>query len=109
MYIITRNNSQNSNQIFTMQTSFYLCEINCWMFSLIPTRVDVGNNYNSPQMWIEMKIWTCLGWIKFRNANFVICTITSTHLPSIVNNMVSSLVAMEPQRKLDFLTFDFEW
>jgi hypothetical protein len=108
MYIITKSNNQGATKSSPCKQTF-TCEINCWMFSGIPTRADVGNNYNLPQMWIGMNTWTCLGQIKFRNANFVICSIASTHLPSMVNNMGSSLVAMEAQRKLDFLTFDFEW
>jgi hypothetical protein len=35
-------------------------------------------------------------------------TIASSHFSSMVDNIGPSLVAMEPQRKLDLWTFDFE-
>jgi len=50
-----------------------------------------------------------LGWAKFKNSNSIICTTISSHFPSMVNNIWPSMVAMEPQRKLDLWTFDFEW
>jgi hypothetical protein len=42
------------------------------------------------------------------NSNFVMCIIASNHLPSMVYNIHPLLVAMEPQRKLDLGTCDFE-
>ncbi len=59
-------------------------------------------------MQIEMRSWTCFGWSKSKNSNFVICTIILSHLHSIVNNTSSSLVAMELWRKPNFWTIDFE-
>ncbi len=56
-----------------------------------------------------MKSWIYFGWGKSKNLNSIICRNTSSHLPSIVNNTCSSLNAMEPQRKSNFWTIDFEW
>ncbi len=45
---------------------------------------------------------------KSKNSDSVICIIVSSHLPLIVKNIHSSLVAMEPWRKPDFWIVDFE-
>ncbi len=92
----------------SMQIAFF-CEINYCMSSWKPIRANVGENQNLPRTQIEMRSWICFGWAKFRNSNFVICTIASSHFSSMVNYIGPSLVAMEPQRKIDLWTFDFEW
>ncbi len=78
------------------------------MFFLEPIKVDVGDSWNLSQTRIEMKSWTCFEWAKFKNSNFVICTITSSHFPSMVNNIGPSLVVIKPWRKPNLWTFDFE-
>jgi hypothetical protein len=82
--------------------------INCWMSFWKLIMVDVVNNWNLLWMQIEMRSWTCFGRSKSTNLDFVTYTIASNHLPSMVNNTSSSLVAMEPWRKLNFWTLDFE-
>ncbi len=79
------------------------------MSSWNPTKANVGNNWNLPWMWIEMKSWTYFEWSKSKNLDSVICTIASSHLPPVINNTCSSLVAMESRRKPDFWIVDFEW
>jgi hypothetical protein len=76
---------------------------------LKPTRVNVGDNWNLPQTQNEMRNWTCFGWTKFKNSNSDICTISSSHFPSMINTIGPSLVAMELWRKPNLWTFDFEW
>ncbi len=56
----------------------FACGINYWMSSWKLTRADVVDNRNLP--WMQ----TCFEQNKFKNWNFVICIITSSHLPSIV-------------------------
>ncbi len=72
-----------------------------------PTRVDVSNNWSLPQTWIKLKCWNCFASTKFRNLNFVICTIASSHIPSMVNNIGPSLVAMELHKKPNFMNLWF--
>jgi len=72
--------------------------MNCWMFFWKPIKVDVGDNQNLPWMQLKMKSWICFGQGKSKNSNFVMCAITSSHLPSIVNNIGSSLVVIKPWR-----------
>jgi len=71
------------------------------------TRVDVSENWSLPQTWIKMRSWSCFVWTQFRNLNFVICTIASSHFPSMVNNTSPSLVAMEPHKKPNFMNLWF--
>jgi hypothetical protein len=57
---------------------------------------DVGDNQILPQIQIEMKNRTCLRRDKFKNANFVICTIVSNHLPLMGYNTCLSFIEMVP-------------
>ncbi len=85
----------------------FACGINYWMFSWKPTWANVGNNQNL--LWMRMKSWTCFKQGKFKNLDSIICIIASNHLPLIVNNTSSSMIAMEPRKKPNFWTIDFEW
>jgi hypothetical protein len=77
----------------------FTCGINCWMPSWKPIRANVSDNQYLSWISIKMKSWTCFGWNTYKNLDFVIiCIIVSNQLPSIVNNIGSSLVAMEPQK-----------
>jgi hypothetical protein len=65
------------------------------MFSWKPTRANVSDNQNLPWMWIECKLSHMHNCFKLFTLNG--------------QNINSLLVAMEPQKKLDFGTFHFEW
>ncbi len=106
--VITKTNCQRSDQPFSTQISFYFWDKLLYDF-LKTNNADVGDNWNSPQTQIETRSWTCFGQTKIKNSNSIICTIVSNRFPSMVNNINPSLVAMEPWRKLDLWTFDFEW
>jgi hypothetical protein len=58
---------------------------------------------------MRMKSWTYFKQGKSKNLDFIIYIIISYHLLSIVNNTSSSLIAIEPRRKPNFWTIDFEW
>jgi hypothetical protein len=91
--IIIRNNCQRSNESLTMQSGFYLWDKLLNVLKL--TRANMDNNQNLPQMWIEMRSWTCLEQDNFKNVAFVICTIVLSHLLLMVNNTNSQLVAIK--------------
>ncbi len=73
--------------------------INCCMSSWKPTRVDVPKNLHLPQTQIETRSWTCFGWAKLRNSNFVISIIVSSHFPSMVNNINPFFVVLGTPKK----------
>jgi hypothetical protein len=101
---VTTINCQKSNQTLTSQIGYY-----SWdklLYVLFKTNKGIcGQQLKFTMNKLKTRSWTCLEQIKFRNSNFIICTIILNHFPSMVNNRNPSLVAVEPQKKLDLWTF----